>query len=132
MTQSPSTGGSATIAAGLDWTNREAAATIPRSQPLTLRWSGATREQVYVVGFSANDAKGASGVFVCTADAAVGQITVPAYVLGSLPASSKIGGQAFGGLMLGELFPQGEIGADGIAKAVLLSIAASGREAPFE
>ncbi|MBI1357583.1 MAG: hypothetical protein GC160_24850 [Acidobacteria bacterium] len=131
-TSDPAVSGEATVPAGLTWTNRDEAATVPRGRDLTIRWSGATRDRVYVVGFSADEPRGASAIFVCAADAAAGQWSVPARVLSALPASSKIDGQSWGGLMVGEVFPQGALSAEGIAAGALLSAGAEGREASFQ
>ena len=131
-TQSPGFSGQATIPEGLRWSNRADAATVPRDQPLTVRWSGSSRNRVYVVGVSANEPRGGSGIFVCAADAAAGELTVPAYVLGSLPASSQVYGQSFGALFVGEIFPQGAVAAPGVAAGSLISIAADSREVDFQ
>ncbi|HYM11761.1 MAG TPA: hypothetical protein VEU62_13580 [Bryobacterales bacterium] len=70
------------------WTNQDALSNIPRSQDLTVTWSGgASGGLVAVFGTSADPKTGAGASFECTAPADAGTVTVPAWVLSALPVS---------------------------------------------
>lgn len=69
------------------WTNQAADATVTRSQGVTLTWSsGAPGTYVLISGNSSSASQ--SAYFSCSAPAAAGTFTVPAYVLETLPAST--------------------------------------------
>jgi len=69
------------------WTNQSAAATVSRSQGLTVTWTGgAPGTYVIITGSSASGS--ASGSFTCFAPQSAGQFAVPSYVLLALPAGS--------------------------------------------
>ena len=64
---------------------------IPRSQDLTITWSGGgPNDVVAIFGFSSSPAvpNGLVGEFVCTANASDGQLTVPADVMANIPATT--------------------------------------------
>jgi uncharacterized protein (TIGR03437 family) len=69
----------------LTWTNQNSAATISRAQGLLIQWSGGDPGST-VVMLGTGTGAGSAGQFVCTADAAAGQFTVPSWVLAAFPA----------------------------------------------
>jgi len=71
------------------WTNSSAFSTIPRSQELTINWSGATSGLVVIEGASANPSTQAGAAFSCVAPASAGTFRVPPWVVGALPASGQ-------------------------------------------
>jgi uncharacterized protein (TIGR03437 family) len=73
----------------LNWTNQSAAATITRSAGLPIAWTGGgSGSYVSIFGSSVSSDNSTTGSFTCTAPVAAGQLTVPAYVLGALPAGT--------------------------------------------
>jgi len=94
----------------LVWTNQDALNSIPRSQDLTVTWSGgAAGGYVGVFGASADPATGAGAQFSCVASAGAGSFTVPAWVLSALPASGAdpaTGGTPVGSLTLANTLVQ--------------------------
>lgn len=86
------------ISAPVVWTNRDALNTVPRTQPLTVTWSGGAANQFVVLsGFSPTPAGPGAG-FNCVEQAAKGSFTVPAEILSALPVSATIFGAAQGTL----------------------------------
>ena len=74
----------------LNWTNQSDAATVVRSQGLTVNWSGGSSgTYVFVTGTSSSGS--ASGYFVCFAPVSAGTFKVPPYVLATLPAGDSGG-----------------------------------------
>jgi uncharacterized protein (TIGR03437 family) len=72
----------------LVWTNRDIFLNrVPRSQDLPLTWSGVGGGMVAVLGNSISD-QGVGAQFFCVSPDATGGMTIPAWVLSALPASS--------------------------------------------
>lgn len=91
------------------WTNQDALSNVPRSQDVTLTWSGGVAGgYVAIIGSSADPATGAGGSFTCTERADAGSFTVPAWVLSAVPASGvdPSVGTAVGFLTMGSVLPQ--------------------------
>ena len=66
--------------------NPSALASIDRSQPLTVSWSGGNPgTYVYITGTSTSSPLGILASFTCMAPADAGRFTVPSYVLSALP-----------------------------------------------
>jgi hypothetical protein len=86
------------------WTNQDALTNIPRSQDMTVTWSGGVAGgYVWILGSSADPATKAGAEFICTERAEAGTFTVPAWVLSGMPASGpdpSVGGTADGFLTL--------------------------------
>jgi uncharacterized protein (TIGR03437 family) len=71
----------------LVWTNPDAAATITRSQGLSVTWSGGKPGSFVIVsGNTAGMGGSVTATFACFAPQAAGQFTVPPYILLGLPA----------------------------------------------
>ncbi len=80
-----------------DWTNSDELHFVNRNQSLPIKWSGNSSGGVIIQGLGvrtvAGDARGANGhnaileatYFVCAADGAAGQFTVPSSILRELP-----------------------------------------------
>src|SRR6202030_874864 len=63
---------------------------IPRSQDLTVTWSGGVGGGfMAIIGDSADPATSAAAQFACIAPADAGSFTVPSWVLSALPASGN-------------------------------------------
>ncbi len=73
----------------LNWTNSAAAASITRSQGLSVTWTGGQPGSVVIImGSSSSSTTGAFGNYTCYAPQSALQFTVPQYVTGTLPAGS--------------------------------------------
>lgn len=73
----------------LQWTNQSAAATINRTQGVTVKWTGGgPGTYVIITGQSVNDTTFAAGSFYCLAQQSALTFTVPSYVLLTLPAGT--------------------------------------------
>jgi len=81
------------VSNALQWSNKGAIASVDRSQPLTVTWSGGPAPG-YVV-FGGYGARPSRSAFLCTEDAAKGSLTVPQYVLSAMPAATSHNGYAF-------------------------------------
>ena len=95
--------------AGLTWTNQDTLNNIPRSQDLTVTWTGGTAGNVMgVLGSAADPTTGAGAGFQCLTQADAGTFTVPAWVLSTLPASAidPAVGAPVGFLLLATTLPQ--------------------------
>ena len=78
-----------TVPAAFTWTNNGQIASVPRSQPLTVTWSGGDpNADVFVLG-SSSVADGAVAIFECRTQASAGTFTVPVAILQALPASAS-------------------------------------------
>jgi uncharacterized protein (TIGR03437 family) len=70
----------------LTWTNRDQLASIDRTQPLTISWTGGDSGQVVtVMGFGEDLPTNSSAVFACIASPGAGSLTVPPAILANLP-----------------------------------------------
>ena len=72
-----------TVAAGFTWTNRNVAANVDRSQPLTLNWTGSGT--FFIRGTNRDYPTNSSGTFLCNVPAGATSFTIPPYVLAPLP-----------------------------------------------
>ncbi len=91
------------------WANQAALSNIPRSQDLTVTWTGGDAGGlVAVFGSAADPSVGAGAAFTCSARADAGTLTIPSWVLAALPASGvdPSNGLTVGGLSLGTTVPQ--------------------------
>jgi hypothetical protein len=90
-------------AGALQWTAESALQSVTRSQPLTVNWTatGTTNATVLVAGGNFDVSNNAAGVFVCTASAAAGTLTVPAWAMANVPATGKYATLVTGLVMLG-------------------------------
>ncbi len=73
----------------LNWTNPSVAASIDRTQPMTVTWTGGNSGEhafTFILGSVAAPLRGRGFTCLTTADA--GKFTVPAYILSALPAGS--------------------------------------------
>lgn len=92
-----------TIPAPFQWANQtEVGSKIPRSADLTVKWSGTDPDDDVILYGGGSPSSSGGAIFVCAEKGAVGQITVPAAVLGTLPALatySSTDDGSFGGAM---------------------------------
>ena len=89
------------------WSNQRPGGNVPRSQDLTLTWSGGgPGELVLILGASADKAISAGAQFICVERAQAGTFTVPSWVLSALPASGVVAGVPVGFLTFGTSLPQ--------------------------
>jgi uncharacterized protein (TIGR03437 family) len=77
----------------LTWTNQSAAASINRSQALTVTWTGGNPGTYVVItgtstAASTANSTGVAGGYTCVASADAKQFTVPSYILSALPAGN--------------------------------------------
>ncbi len=124
------------IPKGVSWTNRGDIKEVDRSAGVTLQWSGGTSSQfVMIGGASTNQTTQATAGFFCFVPAEQGSFTVPAMVLGSLPAS--IGDEAeqtTGALMLGTLPapPYATFSAAGLDSGLALYLLVNASTVPYK
>jgi uncharacterized protein (TIGR03437 family) len=77
-----------TMPAPLVWTNRDETTNVPRSQPLTLNWTGGGSAQtVVILGADSDLPSNSSAVFICNAGSGASSFTVPPQVLSAIPAT---------------------------------------------
>ena len=76
-----------TIPQPLTWTNRLQTNLVPRTQPLTINWTGGDSGQtVAIIGFGDDLPSNSSTVFACIAPPGATSFTVPTDILSTLPA----------------------------------------------
>lgn len=74
------------------WTNYSEIGDVPRTEGLTVKWSGgdATKEAVFVYAFSSDPATKTASAVLCAERASAGTFTIPAAVLSTLVPSGSI------------------------------------------
>jgi uncharacterized protein (TIGR03437 family) len=76
------------------WSNEAQITNVPRTQDLTVTWTGGTaNELVYIFGGSARSNPTVGGFFICYERAQAGRFAIPSWVLSTLPPSQAGGGQ---------------------------------------
>ena len=88
----------------LNWTNRDAITSVPRSSNLAINWAGGGQNgtvQIFGSSVVAADETASGAVFFCREDVSAGSFSVPSAVLSSLPASGMQDGVPFGILGVG-------------------------------
>lgn len=76
------------VPAPITWTGEDSLATVDRSQPLTVAWSGGSAtDRVGLVGFGVDLPGNATSMFVCIAQSGASSITVSPAILANLPAT---------------------------------------------
>jgi uncharacterized protein (TIGR03437 family) len=84
--------GQIVMPAAIQWTNASSAATVDRTQGLTVNWTGGDPNGfVTISGYSTLSSGNAGAIFSCTAATSAGTFTVPAAVTQALPASTTGG-----------------------------------------
>ena len=73
----------------ITWTNQDGINNIPRSQDLTVTWSGGG-PSVVIIGVSGDPSAKALAKFVCNASGSAGSFTIPKQVLLALPPSAVV------------------------------------------
>lgn len=71
------------------WTNRDAAFRFPTNQPIQMNWAPQPGGLILAVGTSFRVPANASGLFACAAQSEDGRITVPSYIVSSLPKEAQ-------------------------------------------
>ncbi|MGH9559396.1 MAG: hypothetical protein ACRD30_09165, partial [Bryobacteraceae bacterium] len=91
---------SVTVPPAFTWTNYSSISTVPRSQPLTVNWTGGDPNwDVYLSGGSGST-EDAIVSFECRARDTDQTLTVPASILQALPASGTLDGIPLGSLTM--------------------------------
>lgn len=72
----------------LPWLNRDVQRVV-RSQPFAMQWSPQATGVVVAFGIAEASRKNASALFACTGRASDGNLTVPAYILQTLPREPR-------------------------------------------
>jgi len=93
-----------TLSTALNWTNQSNITDVNRANGQQVTWSGGDPSSLVLItgysqGSTASDATGAT--FVCFANNADKQFTIPSYVLLALPQSVVVSGVSTGGLLVG-------------------------------
>jgi uncharacterized protein (TIGR03437 family) len=89
-----------TVPATFTWTNMSSITSVPRSQPLTVTWTGGDPTQPVIISGSSGTADNAFAAFVCEAPNPPGTFTVPVQILQQLPPSATTSGVALSSLQL--------------------------------
>jgi hypothetical protein len=116
--------------AAITWTNRDQVASINRTQPLTVTWTGASASQsVSIVGGVVDLPTNSSAMFHCVAASGASSFTVPPAILSTLPATRALPSQSKSVVFVGAL-PGGSSSTfttAGLNSAVVLPVVLSGR-----
>jgi uncharacterized protein (TIGR03437 family) len=102
-----------------NWTNRDSIASVDRSQPLQITWTGGTPGAFINIHGQSPSAASPNGnigaAFTCWVDAALGSFTVPVSILSALPPTLKqSNGRPQGALSAVEVFAGDRFTATGI------------------
>jgi hypothetical protein len=75
------------------WTNQSAVTTVSRAEGFNVIWTSPPpgANVVSIIGYNVDMANNATGGFQCLADPAAGSFTVPAVVMGNVPATPASG-----------------------------------------
>ena len=76
-----------TVASRLAISNKPALASVNRTQPLTVTWTGGVAGSYFLIGGGSKDS-----YFACAGDAGAGTFTIPAYILSSVNATTGASG----------------------------------------
>jgi uncharacterized protein (TIGR03437 family) len=91
-----------TLAPPIRWTNRDQVSAIDRSQGLRLTWTGGSPSTLVLIGGIGNDqSTKATAGFLCFVPSEPGSFTVPAPILGNLPAVSAQSSNTLGAIVVG-------------------------------
>jgi hypothetical protein len=124
----------------ISWTDFGNAATVNRANGLTVNWQftgagSATDETLIIGGGNYVSSANTTAVFFCTASAADGTFTVPAYILGRIPAGPSAADSYSSALVfLGSVSsqPQATLGASGLTTGTVTMASANGRIVVFQ
>ncbi len=123
------------IPAGAVWNNQDALTNLPRSQDLTVTWTGGVAGAIVgIYGSSADPASGVGTAFSCSERAETGTFVVPSWILSAIPASGvdpSIGVRA-GFLMLGSTGAPVRFQASGIDAGYLNSVSTQGKNVVYQ
>lgn len=118
------------------WTNRADITEVDRAAGVTLNWSGGSSSQFVLIGGASNDQTNeATSGFFCFVRAEQGTFTVPAQVLGTLPASIDSEGKpSIGALVVGTLPapPYATFTATGLDSGLVLYLLLNGAAVPYK
>lgn len=124
-----------TIPTAFNWTNRDQAAVVARSQPLTLTWSGAPAGQTLAIfGANVDVPANSTAIFYCIVPPGATSFTIPAPVLSVLPATRLDPLQSKGAIYLSNI-PIGNgtpFAASGLDAAVARGVLWIGRNVIFQ
>jgi uncharacterized protein (TIGR03437 family) len=120
----------------LAYGNLSSITNVNRANPLTLTWSmpAPAVAAVAILGANYDAPTDSSSAFLCLAPPADRTFTVPAYVLGALPASRTLPFQSTGLLILGTLVydPASAFTASGLDAGLAVSIGAAGQTVLYQ
>jgi hypothetical protein len=101
----------------LNWTNRDAITSVPRSRDLSVTWAGGGQNgtvQIFGSSVVSDDETASGAVFFCREDVSAGAFSVPSAVLSNLPVSGMQSGVPFGILGVGVVSDGTRFAASGI------------------
>ena len=105
------------IPEALNWTNRDAITSVPRSRDLSVTWAGGGQNgtvQIFGSSVISVDENASGAVFFCREDVSAGSYSVPSAVLSNLPVSGMQDGIPFGILGVGVVSDGTRFNASGI------------------
>jgi len=134
-TDVPSFSSTITIPQPFTWTGRDELTTIPRSQPLTLSWTGLpSGQQMSILGGNVDLPSNSSALFYCVAPVGASSFVIPNAVLEFVPATRADLRASKGLLYLVNSSPGNGIPvhASGIKTAVALAVYMFGKTVIFQ
>jgi uncharacterized protein (TIGR03437 family) len=79
-----------TVSQPITWTNQASTVFVPRSQPLTLNWTGGnSNDSDFIIGMGVDLPTNSSSIFVCSVPWGMNSFTVPADILANMPATRQ-------------------------------------------
>ena len=106
----------------LNWTNRDAITSVPRSSNLSVTWAGGGQSgtvQIFGSSVVGVDETASGAAFFCREDVSAGSFSVPSAVLSSLPVSGMQDGIPFGVLGVGVASDGTRFSASGLDLGIL-------------
>ena len=118
-----------------EWTNRIELDRIDRVRGVTIRWRGVGKPDearghlIAMLATNLDQITTAAGSALCVADAAASEFTIPARMLGNIPASRDLPGVRYDQLFVTSLpaRPSAELRAQGLASGAVITLYTIGR-----
>ncbi len=120
------------------WTNKDAITSVSRSDDLDITWTGGddNNEVVLILGHSNRVDLGLIGAFMCMERVSAGHVTIPAWLVSTLPVSSPWNGDGdpTSGVIVGRMsrIDRNRFTAEGLDTGFLFYLLADYRIVPFE
>ena len=117
-----------------EWPERDQIRVVDRRRGVTLHWRDPNRDNLMViVALNQDEITTAIGMCLCTANSSSGQFTIPAAMLGNVPASRDIAENSINELAIASLprKPESTIRARGLDGGMIYTLYANGRSVEY-